>query len=221
MKYSAIILAAGSGVRTGLNLNKIMYQINGRKVVNYSLDFFLSHANCAEIILVVSKADYSIMNEEYKSLVNHVIIGGNSRQESVYNALKIAVNDFVLVHDAARPFINLNTISNICDKLEHYSSITLGVKVKDTIQKIDGDTVVETFDRSTLIITQTPQGFEKTTLLKAHKLALKDGYIGTDDTILMEKYLGIHAYVVEGDYRNIKLTTIEDIKLLEVILKWE
>ncbi len=81
-----------------------------------------------------------------------------------------------------------------------------------------GNRVVKTLDRNTLIITQTPQGFDKDMLLKAHKLAIKDGYIGTDDTVLIEKYLDIKAFIVKGDYRNIKLTTVDDIKLLEVIL---
>ncbi len=76
-------------------------------------------------------------------------------------------------------------------------------------------------DRNALIITQTPQGFKKDILIKAHQLAFDDTYFGTDDTVLVERYLDIMAYVVKGDYRNIKLTTLDDINLLEVILKWE
>jgi len=221
MKYSAIILAAGSGLRTGLNTNKILIQINGRCVVDYSIKFFEKDDNCSEVILVVSKRNFQALDEMYSSEFIKVIIGGLHRQDSVYNALKIATNDYVLVHDGARPFILKDYVDDIVHNLEEYSSITLGVKVKETIQEVDGNRVVRTLDRNSLIITQTPQGFKKDILIKAHQLAFDDTYFGTDDTVLIERYLGITAFVVEGDYRNVKLTTIDDIDLLEVILKWE
>lgn len=219
MKYSAIILAAGSGLRTGLNTNKILIQINGRCVVDYSLKFFQNDPNCGEVILVVSKRDFKALSEKYKKASTKVIIGGVYRQDSVYNALKIAVNDYVMVHDGARPFILKDNVDDIFDSFDEYSSITLGVKVKETIQEIEGNRVVRTLDRNTLIITQTPQGFKKDILIKAHQLAFDDTYFGTDDTVLVERYLDIMAYVVKGDYRNVKLTTLDDINLLEVILK--
>ncbi len=219
MKYSTIILAAGGGLRTGLNMNKILIEINGQRVIDYSLNFFLNDPNCGEIILVVSKRDFSSMSKDYKNKNITVILGGLHRQDSVYNALKIAVYDYVLVHDGARPFISNHAVSEIYKKLTSYPSITLGVKVKDTIQVVQGNRVVKTLDRKRLILTQTPQGFDKNTLLKAHELAAEDVYYGTDDTVLVEKYLDIMACVVNGDYRNIKLTTQDDIKMLEVILK--
>ncbi len=219
MKYSAIILAAGSGLRTGLNTNKILIQINGRCVVDYSLKFFQNDQNCGEIILVVSKRDFHDLNEKYSNPMTKVIIGGLYRQDSVYNALKIAVNDYVMVHDGARPFILKDNVDDIFDSFLEYPSITLGVKVKETIQEIEGNRVVRTLDRNSLIITQTPQGFKRDILIKAHQLAFDDTYFGTDDTVLVERYLDIMAFVVKGDYRNVKLTTLDDINLLEVILK--
>ncbi len=218
MKYSAIILSAGKGVRTGLEMNKNLFIINGKTVLEYSINFFKKDPNCCDIILVVSKDDISEVSSKFIDEGVSIILGGETRQESTFNALGIALYDDVLIHDAARPFISRRSISNICTKLSEYSSITLGVKVKDTIQIVEGNRVVKTLDRNSLIQVQTPQAFNKSLLLKAHKLAIKDGFIGTDDTILMDKYLGINAFVVEGDYRNIKLTTKEDIKLLEVIL---
>ena len=219
MKYSAIILAAGSGLRTGLNSNKILIQINGRCVVDYSLKFFQNDPNCSEVILVVSKRDFKDLSAKYTDSITKVIIGGLYRQDSVYNALKIANNEYVMIHDGARPFILKSNVDDIFDHFEDYPSITLGVKVKDTVQQIQGNRVVKTLDRNSLILTQTPQGFEKNALIKAHELAKKDTYYGTDDTILVERYLGIMAYVVEGDYRNIKLTTLDDVDILEVVLK--
>ena len=219
MKYSAIILAAGSGLRTGLNSNKILIQINGRCVVDYSLKFFQNDSNCGEVILVVSKRDFHNLREKYSSPMTKVVIGGLYRQDSVYNALKIAVHDHVLIHDGARPFILKSNIDEIVHNLDEFQSVTLGVKVKDTVQQIQGNRVVRTLDRNSLILTQTPQGFDKSILIKAHELAQNDTYYGTDDTILVERYLGIMAYVVEGDYRNIKLTTLDDVEVLEVVLK--
>lgn len=221
MKYSAIILAAGSGLRTGLNTNKILIQINGRCVVDYSLKYFQNDPNCGEVILVVSKRDFKDLKNLYESSSTKVIIGGAHRQDSVYNALKIAVFDYVLVHDGARPFILKDYVDEIVDNLIEYPSITLGVKVKETVQQVQGNRVVRTLDRNSLIITQTPQGFKKDILIKAHQLAFDDTYFGTDDTVLIERYLDITAFVVKGDYRNVKLTTLDDVDLLEVILKWE
>ncbi len=219
MKYSAIILAAGSGLRTGLNTNKILIQIHGQCVIDYSLQYFQNDPNCGEVILVVSKNDFQSLLKKYENFPIKVIVGGVHRQDSVYNALKIAINDYVLVHDGARPFILKDNIDKIFENLIEHPSITLGVKVKETIQEVEGNHVVRTLDRNSLIITQTPQGFKKDILIKAHQLAFDDTYFGTDDTVLVERYLGIFAYVIEGDYRNIKLTTFDDINLLEVILK--
>lgn len=218
MKYSAIILAAGSGKRTGLNLNKILYKINGKSVIKYSLDFFNNDKKCQDIVLVASNVDYDYCLKYFDGNKVKVVLGGSTRRDSVRLALRSAVCDYVLVHDGARPFITKLSVDQILVSLEENDSVTLGVKVKETIQEIDGNRVVKTLDRNKLIITQTPQGFNKEKLVKAHDIALRKGFYGTDDTILLEEFMGITASFILGDYRNIKLTTMEDIKLLEVIL---
>lgn len=218
MKYSAIILAAGSGKRTGLNLNKILYKINGKSVIKYSLDFFNNDKKCQDIVLVASNVDYDYCLKYFDGNKVNVVLGGSTRRDSVRLALRSAVCDYVLVHDGARPFITKLSVDQILVSLEENDSVTLGVKVKETIQEIDGNRVVKTLDRNKLIITQTPQGFNKEKLVKAHDIALRKGFYGTDDTILLEEFMGITASFILGDYRNIKLTTMEDIKLLEVIL---
>ena len=218
MKYSAIILAAGSGKRTGLNLNKILYKIKGKSVIKYSLDFFSNDVKCQDIVLVASNIDYDYCLRHFDGNKIKVVLGGSTRRDSVRLALRSAVSDYVLVHDGARPFITKQSVEQILVSLEENDSVTLGVKVKETIQEIDGNRVVKTLDRDKLIITQTPQGFNKEILVKAHDIALRQGFYGTDDTILLEEFMGIKASFILGDYRNIKLTTMEDIKLLEVIL---
>lgn len=218
MKYSAIILAAGSGKRTGLKVNKILYKINGKRVIEYSLDFFKLDKRCTDIILVSSSVDYNYFMEHFNQGKVKVVLGGNTRRDSVRLALINAECDYVLIHDGARPYITKDSINLILSSLSNNISVTLGVKVKETIQEIDGNYVIKTLDRNNLIITQTPQGFYKKTLIKAHDIALNNGYYGTDDTVLLEVFMNTKAVFIQGDYRNIKLTTIGDIKLLEVIL---
>ncbi len=218
MKFSVIILAAGSGKRTGLDHNKILLKIKGKRVIDFSLDFFKKYPSCDEIIIVSSIADYDDFFKEFEHSSVRVVLGGLTRTCSVRLALNKANNDYVLIHDGARPFINRDSVDNLLFSLEKNVSVTLGVKVKETIQEVDEDTVINTLDRCNLIITQTPQGFKKDLLIKAHMVALKEGYNGTDDTVLLHKFLGLKTKYINGDYRNIKLTTVEDIKLLEVIL---
>jgi len=219
MKYSAIILAAGSGSRTGLGFNKVLLEINDKKVIEYSLEAFHKDKKCTELILVVQENLYEFFSNEYSEMVDKFVVGGSKRQYSVYNALSVVTNDFVLIHDGARPNINSKTINEICDILNQSSSITLGVNVTDTVQQVEGDIVMKTLNRRNLILTQTPQAFKTDVIRKAHDLAKKDDFVGTDDTVLIEKYCDIDTVVVVGDKNNIKLTTLDDVKLLEVILK--
>ena len=218
MKISAIILAAGSGSRTGLKINKVLYEIKGRKVIDFALDSLKRYSIIDEIIFVVSENDFNYFENEYKDRVDLIVIGGRERQDSVYKALNKAKNEIVLIHDGARPYIPEHSMREIIDNLGVEDVMTLGVPVKDTIQEIAGNRVVKTLKRSSLIATQTPQVFKKQLLLDSHNLALKDRFIGTDDTSLVEKYFKKQAFVIKGDYRNLKLTTLDDIKLLEVIL---
>ena len=218
MNYSAIILAAGSGKRTGLKYNKVLYEIHGKKLVDYSIDKFKEYPVIDEIILVVSFNELDYFRSRFSEKVDMIVVGGKERQDSVFNALQVVTNEHVLIHDGARPFIPDYSMKELLPLLETEKSLTLAVKVKDTIQRVENGKAVETLDRSVLYAAQTPQAFELNTILKAHELAKKDKFSGTDDTVLVEKYLNIPAHIVMGDYRNLKLTTLDDIKLLEVIL---
>lgn len=218
MKCSAIILAAGSGKRTGLQYNKVLYEVHGKKILEYSIEKLREFPVIHEIILVVSSTELDYFKDRYNSLVDHIVVGGKERQDSVYNALQVVQNEYVLIHDGARPYIPQAAITDLLSLLVSEKSLTLGVKVKDTIQRVSGDKVIETLNRDELYAVQTPQAFHTDVIVKAHHLAKKDHFIGTDDTVLVERYLTIPTHMVMGDYRNIKLTTLDDIKLLEVIL---
>lgn len=218
MNYTAIILAAGSGVRTGLDYNKVFHKIKSKRVLDYSVDFFEKHSKCSEVILVCSDEDFNFVYSEYSSKVNRIITGGKNRQESVYNGLQKANMEYVLIHDSARPFINENKIDLLCEDVIFTKASTLAVFVKDTIVKTNGNRLGSTIDRSTLLAVQTPQAFDKDLIIDAHNKAKMVGFIATDDTDLVAKFTSVMPSYVIGDYRSIKLTTIEDIPYLEVIL---
>jgi len=218
MNYSAIILAAGSGVRTGLDINKVLIEINGKKVLDYSIDFFKNDEECTEIVLVCSEVDFNYIYSRYNDKVNVIITGGSSRQESVYKGLNKVTYEYVLVHDSARPYLNSDCISALVDNLLETKATTLAVFSKDTIVKINGNRLGKTLERNELLLIQTPQGFLRDLLLDAHEKARKSGYIGTDDTSLIAKFTNVTPAYVMGDYRSIKLTTKDDIEILKVIL---
>ncbi len=218
MKFSVIILAAGSGVRTGYDFNKILLEINGKKVLDYSIDFFKDYEKCHEIILVCSDRDFNYMYERYSKVVAHIILGGDSRQESVYKGLLSAKNSYILIHDSARPFINSNAIDRLLIDLPTSKATTLAVYVTDSIVKTNGNRLGNALDRSKLLSIQTPQAFSRDLLMNAHKKAIKANYLATDDTDLIAKFTTVTPSFVEGDYRSIKLTTKHDVKFLKVIL---
>lgn len=136
MKFSVIILAAGSGSRTGLKRNKVLYEIHDKKVLDYSIEFFQKQPFIESILLVVSKSELTEMYEAYNDQVTDIIIGGDTRQESVYNGLQRVTTDFVLIHDGARPFLSKESIISLKNALEVNSSVTLAVPVKIPFLKL-------------------------------------------------------------------------------------
>jgi len=218
MKFSAIILAAGSGSRTGLDYNKIFHEINGKKVLKYSIDFFRNYSKSCEIILVCSNSDFNYVYDLYHKDVDHIVIGGITRQESVFKGLNKATENYVLVHDSARPYINRDAIDRLIFEVHTSGASTLAIPVSDTIVKISGNRLIKTLDRNQLVAIQTPQAFLRELLLDAHKKALKAEYIATDDTDIVRRFTDVMPSYVLGDYRSVKLTTKDDLLLLEVIL---
>lgn len=222
---SVIILAAGKGSRMKASLNKQYLLLNNKPLIAHTIEAFNSSELIDEIVLVISNNDIDIFKDLIIDKYNYykisdIVIGGNERQDSVYNGIKALdeKSEVVLIHDGARPFINDSIIKNCIDGANEYEAASAGVPVKDTIKIIDTDNkVISTPDRSQLWITQTPQSFKVDIIKKAHVNAKKDGFIGTDDASLVER-LGLKVKMVEGDYKNIKITTPEDIFIGEAIL---
>lgn len=230
MRTTALIIAAaGQGSRMGANMNKQFIELDGQAILAHTLMRFKDFDEIGQVI-VLHHEDEKV---EMECILNGLtlpfeityVIGGKSRQESVYNGLMALDRHIekVMIHDGARPFVTdgmMKTMKGFLDKLS-MSGITdggfFGVPLKDTIkQKTDKGFV--TIDRSTLHAVQTPQIFKKEILIKAHEQALEEEFVGTDDCSLVER-IGGHIEVISGDYRNIKVTTPEDLVIAEVFLK--
>jgi 2-C-methyl-D-erythritol 4-phosphate cytidylyltransferase len=223
MSYQVIIPAAGQGKRMRAGKNKVLLQLKDIPILIHTLKVFELDEACQGIILAISAGDedhFSSLLKKYRiKKVTSLVAGGNERQHSVYNGLQAAKKEgIVLVHDAARPFIEKRVIHELVAVAEKDGAAVVAVPVKDTIKKVNNFEVVETIERSSLWAIQTPQAFRVSLLEEAHNLALEQNFLGTDEASLVER-LHIPVKIVEGDYDNIKLTTPEDLYFAEAIIK--
>lgn len=221
-KVTAIVLAAGNSVRYGQNRNKNLEIVNNLTILEYSLIQFNKNKQVDDIIIACKEAELEQINEIiYKNRsVKPIksVIGGNSRQESVYNAINSTDSNIVIIHDAARPMIKQEYIDNCINEMANFKGVTVGVKSKDTIKIASNDGIIEsTTNRANTWIIQTPQCFDRLTLLSAHNKFKNDPDI-TDDCMLLERN-NEKVKIIQGDYSNIKLTTFDDLNLVYEYLK--
>jgi 2-C-methyl-D-erythritol 4-phosphate cytidylyltransferase/2-C-methyl-D-erythritol 2,4-cyclodiphosphate synthase len=213
MTNSLVLLLAGSGKRTNLGFNKALYKINNLELFMYSLNTFLN-LDFEEYILVCSKSDLEYVKEVIKNNdINKVIkyvIGGTTRTESVKNALNIVTTDFAFIHDAARPLVNKEDVLSLMASSNVKPIGTLYHKLTDTIK--DVHSTYCSLDRENLIAVTTPQFFHKKYFLTILN-NLKDI---TDETTLFTKIDDIA--LIEETSPNIKVTTKEDLKLINFYL---
>ena len=225
MKVTAIITAAGKGKRMLHSVPKHFIRLEDKPVLAYTLDVF---ERCPDVnqVLVVSRSgeeDYCLKEvvEKYGyKKVLKIVIGGDRRQDSVYNGIKELDEDtdIVLVHDGVRPFVSQNTLSEAIKLAIFADGVVTAVPVKDTIKYVGDDGIIRaTPDRSSLWHAQTPQVFKRRILEEAYVRAYNDKYTGTDDSALVER-LGYKVKIVEGTVDNIKIKTKEDLLFAEVIL---
>ncbi len=223
MKVGVIIAAAGSGTRMGGEDNKVLLPLDGKPVLEHSLECFSSMDEVSELIVVTRDCDQEAINKLVKERVSHkktrVVLGGAQRQDSVYLGLKALALDteWVIIHDGARPYITPNLVRKGLKGVYEHQAVGIAVPVKDTIKKVRNGLVIETPPRSELWAMQTPQIFAYDLVLEAHDKAKEDGIIATDDCALLEA-LGHPVYIVEGDYSNIKITTPEDLPRSQTFL---
>ncbi|HOW35138.1 MAG TPA: 2-C-methyl-D-erythritol 4-phosphate cytidylyltransferase [Candidatus Omnitrophota bacterium] len=223
MKTQAIIAAGGQGVRLKTALPKTLVPLRGKPILAYTLAAFERSPLINSIVVVGHKGylpDFQKLIKRYRlRKVKYVVAGGKTRRESVDNGLKILDKDtdFVAIHDGARPFVTKEMIAQSIACARKHSAAIIAVPVKPTIKAVNSATMTvgRTLDRKTLWEVQTPQVFKKEIILKAHS-KIKDIH-ASDDACLVEK-VGIKVKVVAGDYRNIKITTPDDLIFARAIL---
>lgn len=223
MKYTVMIPAAGSGKRMGAGFNKLFLKLGEKPIFIHTLEAFEQDPFCQSIILAVKneeKKDIQVYLDQFNiGKVKEMVEGGTERQYSVDACLAAYEGDgIVLVHDAARPFIRRTVIHALVNEAEVYGAAIVGVKAKDTMKLAPTGTVQETVNRDHLWIVQTPQAFRYDVLQKASAEAKMDGFLGTDESMLVER-IGHTVRMVEGTYDNVKMTTQEDLAIGEILLK--
>lgn len=199
--------------------NKVFLPLNGKPIITYSVET-IKKSGIDDIVVVTSKDDIDFCsNEILKGYEVRYVEGGAERQISVYNGL-IAIKetncDLVLIHDGARPFVTESIIRESIKAAIEHGAAAVGVKVKDTIKVVKDGFILHTPPRESLWAVQTPQVFRYDLILKAHQKAIEDNFLSTDDTVLVER-MGIKVRMIEGAYRNIKITTPEDIYIAEAL----
>lgn len=232
MKTAAIVLAAGSGSRMRSNVKKQYMEINEKPLIYYALKAF-EDSFTDEVILVVSPGDIDYCKAEIVdkygfSKVRNIVEGGAERYDSVRLGLHAVSDDtdYVMIHDGARPFVTEDIMQRSVDAARENRACVVGMPVKDTIKISDADGFsVQTPDRKTLWMIQTPQTFEYNLIRRLYDKLEEDkeeikakGINITDDAMVVETFSDVKVKLVEGSYNNIKVTTPEDIGFAQAIL---
>lgn len=227
-RVAAIVPAAGVGSRFGPGTRKTFHSLLGKPLLIWSLEVLAAVAEIGRIIVAVREEDRELTDELVARYgvpkVGPAIAGGKERQDSVWNGLKHLGGSFpvVLIHDGARPLLDGDLVKRLISAVEGADGVIAAVPVKDTIKEVrpSGDWVVvtKTLSRDLLWSVQTPQVFRQEILQTAYEKAMADGYYATDDAALVERYGGT-VRIIMGSYRNIKVTTPEDVLVAEALLK--
>lgn len=220
MNNVAVILGAGDGTRMRRKKSKLLLEIDGMTVIERTVKTFMSIPRIDEVIVVCRESDLESFEEVLSGYDISYCFGGNSRQQSVTNAVEVIDDcNLIIIHDGARPLVSKDEINDTIDCALKCDAAAVGVALKDTVKVVDRKLkILDTPDRRTLMAIRTPQIFNFTLYKEALELANKNGKNYTDDCALIEN-MGKEVYVVPGSYNNIKITTPEDIACAESILK--
>lgn len=229
-KAFALIPAAGMGKRMGASINKQYLQLDGLPIVARTISVFEQSPLIEAIYLVIPADEIPYCREHVVSAcgfrkVVEIVPGGRERQNSVMNGLNamrrsVADDDVVLIHDGVRPLITPQLLRESIEVARNNDGALVAVPAKDTIKTVRDGIIIDTLPREMLWQAQTPQSFRFATIYEAHRAAEKEGFMGTDDASLVERRGGV-VRIVRGDYRNIKITTPEDLVLAEAFLAGE
>jgi 2-C-methyl-D-erythritol 4-phosphate cytidylyltransferase len=231
MKVSVILPAAGLGTRMGREKagtsRKQFMLLEGAPVLIHTIRKFLRCPSVSEIVVALRSDDLdwarSLIEEEHPAKTVRVVEGGDTRQESVQNALASLApdTDLVAVHDAVRPFIGTDLVEKVIQQAAHYGAAIVGIVPVDTVKQVHKDRIRATLSREHLVLAQTPQVFRFDLLKRAFAKAQEDGFTGTDEASLVERLEEVDVHVVQGSDRNIKITKPNDIQLAQLFLAQE
>lgn len=230
-KVVAIVLAAGQGKRMNNDIQKQYLLLHGKPILYYSLNAFES-SFVDEVIIVVGKGEIEYCQEEiinkygFQKVVS-IVEGGKERYHSVYQGL-LAINycNYVMIHDGARPFVDQSILERAVQGVKKYNACVVGMPVKDTIKIVnENNFAVHTPKREQTWMIQTPQAFSYEIIKKAYTYLIEretellaKGLSITDDAMVLEITGEVSVKIVEGSYKNIKITTPEDLKIAEIFL---
>ena len=222
METGAIVAAAGLGTRLGRGA-KALVELNGRTALSRVVELFLGLDEVGRVVVVGPPARLELARREVEALRPRkpvvVCAGGDTRQQSVRAGLKALEGcDYVLVHDAARPMASPALVRRVIAAAVQTGAAIPGVPPRDAVKRVDAGRLVESLDRSRLVLAQTPQGFRYALLERAHFQAADAGLVGDDDSQLVAA-AGYAVAVVPGEPTNVKLTTPEDMEVLEALLR--
>ena len=234
-KCIAIVLAAGQGKRMGTKIQKQYLELQGYPVIYHTLHVFETSDLIDEIVMAVAPGQIAYAKQEIVDKygfqkVSHIVEGGKERYHSVWNALQVIHADreknecFVFVHDGARPFVDHEMLERVYRETKVHKACVLGMPTKDTIKIVDEAHMAQTTpDREFVWLVQTPQVFLESVIYEAYEQLMEREKHGklikvTDDAMVAEQMLGYKVKLVEGSYKNIKLTTPEDLDIAKLFL---
>lgn len=231
MNVSVIIPAAGLGTRMGREKSGISRKqfmlLDGAPILIHTIRKFLRCPSVAEIVVALRAEDMDwvrgLIHQEHPSKPVRVVEGGDSRQESVENALASIRREvpLVAVHDAVRPFIDPEIVEKVIAEASRSGAAIVGIVPVDTVKQVHKNKIRSTLPREHLVLAQTPQVFRHDLLKEAFARARQDNFTGTDESSLVERLEQVEVSVVQGSDRNIKITRPGDMELARLFLEEE
>jgi len=231
MNVSVILPAAGLGTRMGREKSgtsrKQFMLLEGAPILIHTIRKFLRSPSVTEIVVALRTEDMDwargLIHQEHPAKPVRLVEGGESRQQSVENALASLApdTDLVAVHDAVRPFIDSDLVERVIAEAGKSGAAIVGIVPVDTVKQVHKNKIRATLSREHLVMAQTPQVFRFELLQRAFDKARKDGFTGTDESSLVERLDEIDVHVVQGSDRNIKITKPTDMELARLFLSEE
>ncbi|MBS3787133.1 2-C-methyl-D-erythritol 4-phosphate cytidylyltransferase [Candidatus Bipolaricaulota bacterium] len=222
----AVILAAGRSNRMGQGVNKVYREILGKPVLTHTIESFLEAGILDELVLVFNEEEEDLIRENTLDSLDHdlsdlkvkCVPGGERRQDSSWAGVSASEMSYVCIHDGARPNFSPDLTVRLLDATIDHGAAFPGIKPVDTIRAKNRGYAGQTVDRNSLVRVQTPQCFEKKLVLDAITEAVENDRYFSDDAGIVMEIGGVKPRVVEGERANVKITTPEDIRLIEILM---